>query len=306
MSTATVAKKVVMKSSMAKTASRNGQKAAKRAIAKLEFEGVSLTLELCRITPEQAETYLESNEHNRPITKKVVEKYTATMKKQGWMINGETIIFDSNGILLNGQHRLKACVASGESFVSLIVRGVDPAVYITVDNVKKRTGSDALSIEGETNTNNLASAAMLYWRYTTGPFLNRWPLAEASDIIQTVRDLTPEIQESVRIASNMKAIMPVSGLALCHLLFTRQDAAKAEKFFDGLKYGINLPSGSPIHAAREVFLKRRQKARIPTEENIAILFKAWNAYRAGRQYRPGKLRWRSSGPGAEAFPKLED
>lgn len=88
--------------------------------------GLSVEVEL--IEPEQAAKYLQHNAKHRPIKQKKVEEYVEQMKADQWKLNGKVIVFDWNGRLLGGQHRLSACAQSGVPFLTLVVRGVDPAV----------------------------------------------------------------------------------------------------------------------------------------------------------------------------------
>ena len=56
-----------------------------------------------RITPKQAEKYLEENiENNRPILDRHVAVLARDMKAGNWVQNGETIKFNGTGALLDG------------------------------------------------------------------------------------------------------------------------------------------------------------------------------------------------------------
>lgn len=73
------------------------------------------------------------------------------MKTGRWVLNGETICFDSNGVLRDGHHRLLAIIESGVTIEVLVVRGVDPAAWYTYDQGKSRSGGDIFQIAGVTN-----------------------------------------------------------------------------------------------------------------------------------------------------------
>ena len=90
-----------------------------------------LQVEVEVISPEQAEAYLENNAKHRKIKEKKVDAYMQEMQDGKWRLNGKVLIFDANGRLLNGQHRLSAVVKSGVSLTTLVVRGVDPSVLET-------------------------------------------------------------------------------------------------------------------------------------------------------------------------------
>lgn len=82
------------------------------------------------ITPEMAEEYLQHNEHNprKTANRRQVESYARDMAARKWFINGEPIVFDANGDLKNGQHRLMAIVKANVPVEMYVVRGVDPGI----------------------------------------------------------------------------------------------------------------------------------------------------------------------------------
>lgn len=92
-------------------------------------EEYGLTVSVDTITPEEALAYLSHNAQHRPIKQKKVDAYIQEMVDGKWQLNGKSITFDSNGRLLNGQHRLTACSQSGVPLTILVVRGVDPSVF---------------------------------------------------------------------------------------------------------------------------------------------------------------------------------
>jgi len=103
--------------------------------------------EIKLITPEVAEKMLKFNTHNRNV-KKSVSVYADLMKKGHWGENGESIVFSSDGILRDGQHRLLATIKAGHSWRAVVVTGVDADVYDTYDEGVNRSLADVLCFEG--------------------------------------------------------------------------------------------------------------------------------------------------------------
>lgn len=91
--------------------------------------GLEVSVEV--INPAEAEAYLKNNAMHRKIKKKKVDAYMKEMKNGKWVLNGKSLIFDSNGRLLNGQHRLSAVVKSQTPLTTVVIRGVDPSVLET-------------------------------------------------------------------------------------------------------------------------------------------------------------------------------
>lgn len=60
-------------------------------------------------------------------------------------MNGETIVFGTSGSLLQGQHRLTACVRANVGFKTIIVRNVPDRVMYSIDRGKARSFADQLA-----------------------------------------------------------------------------------------------------------------------------------------------------------------
>lgn len=104
----------------------------------------------------------EINDHNRPVNIKRVNLYAETMRSGKWAANGETIIFDSNGKLADGQHRLNAVVKANMPVEFTVVRGVAPEVFDTLDDGAQRKAQDVFYIAGIPNNVVAASIVRKY------------------------------------------------------------------------------------------------------------------------------------------------
>ena len=73
--------------------------------------------EFVLVTPAMAAEWLKKNtDENRAVRPRVQEKYTAAMRRHQWQeCNGETIKFDRDGTMIDGQHRLRALMEAGQS-----------------------------------------------------------------------------------------------------------------------------------------------------------------------------------------------
>jgi hypothetical protein len=134
----------------------------------LKEEGKMLKYSIETITPEIAMEYLTKTGINaRPMRATVVHEYTNIMKNGKWRLNGESIVISKNNIVLDGGHRLRACINSGCSFQSVIVRNVEDDYFATIDTGGIRNRSDILSLMGYENSKKLASVlrAIAIWFY---------------------------------------------------------------------------------------------------------------------------------------------
>lgn len=90
---------------------------------------MAITMTIEKITPEIAAEYLKVNVKNyRKLQRSVMKRYAEDMKAGRWQMNGEPIVFDNNGMLKNGQHRLAAVILSGVTVEMTVIRGIDESV----------------------------------------------------------------------------------------------------------------------------------------------------------------------------------
>lgn len=104
-------------------------------------ETTTMRVETKVITPVEASKILsEQNPYNyRKVNYATVDIYAKDMENGNWKNNGETIKFDFNGNLIDGQHRLCAIAKCNVPIVCVIVYNLDPKVADTIDIGRKRS-----------------------------------------------------------------------------------------------------------------------------------------------------------------------
>lgn len=110
------------------------------------------------ITPDVAKHYLSFNINNdRPMNKNQVNTYVNDMKNGRWDFTGESIVFNEDGSLKSGQHRLQAIVNSNVSQGFIVVRGVPKESACDIGF--KRTIKQIATIKGFDAFDTVASSA---------------------------------------------------------------------------------------------------------------------------------------------------
>jgi hypothetical protein len=104
----------------------------------------NIVAEVVTITPAEATSWLRANEHNRPVRKNHVLFLANQIKSGLWQINGQAIVIADNEQVLDGQHRLLAIIESGKSIKTLVVYGITPEAFSTIDTGAVRSSADAL------------------------------------------------------------------------------------------------------------------------------------------------------------------
>lgn len=123
-------------------------------------ENVTIAIE--EITPQIAEQYLNHNyKNNRPLKQISVSQYATDMSEGKFILNPSApIIFSKRGDLIDGQHRLWACIQSGCSFKSYVIRGADEQTYEVIDIGTPRSVADIVGGEYKTELNSLAKGVL--------------------------------------------------------------------------------------------------------------------------------------------------
>ena len=111
------------------------------------YQGIDYCLEF--VTPDKAQFYLEKNfENNRKISRNNLEELKREMKNSRFILSDSAICFDTNGILVNGQHRLLAVVQTGMTQPFLVVKNMPSKSKQIMDVGKSRCMSDRITISG--------------------------------------------------------------------------------------------------------------------------------------------------------------
>lgn len=260
-----------------------------------------ITAEIVKVTPDIAKKFLSTNNNNRPLRRDYVAELAAAMRRGEWVLNGETIKFAKNGHMLDGQHRLHAIVESRTSCEMLVVREVQDDAFSTIDMNRKRTAADALAIAGYPNEKLVAAATRLILLLAEETINFRQTYSH-QQIKEWCDAYFEELHQWIPLGrlvakSNMAEASVVVGLAY---YFSNKDADKTRLFFARLADGIGLREGDPILALRSrLGQNATSSAKLPRIDVIALIVKAWNARREGKDVEV--LSWRTD----EGFPNIK-
>lgn len=262
-------------------------------------------LDVVTVTPTVAKEWLDANTKNRPVRQSRVLFYAREMREGRWRLNGEAVKWSRDGRLLDGQHRLLACIEAGVPFTTAVVFGLAEEVFATLDRGAKRTPGDNLALLGESNAELIAAALKKLVQMKRGVLFSYGPAAQVSpeEIIEALVQ-HPEIRDSVPFARKVGRLAPPSLTAFLHFLFAKRDKALADWFMDALGTGVGLQATHGVYHLRQRLERNLiTKAKLPEKEVAALMIKAWNAHVEGRKVKA--LRWRNTGDTPEGFPEIK-
>jgi hypothetical protein len=241
------------------------------------------------IEPGMARELLKLNwASNRPINEATVERYAAEMKAGEWKYNGDQISLDEKQRLLQGQHRLAACVRADVPLVTDVAFDVDPDSYATMDRGRPKSGADIARYEGVEEHHSAHSAAVkILFRYDAGLEFNAKLSSEQErKAHRRYRDAAPWVKAAVSMRfGKVKGIKGPTGLLAALLyLCARIDPGDARQFAKELEIGV----GGVLHARHPSFIAHRmvnEKGKFlgynGYTEYRRIISKAWEHRRKG-------------------------
>ena len=261
------------------------------------------------ITKEVAQDYIAKIDGNRPISNGYVRWLIGRQKRGEWQTNGDSIKFDKNGVLRDGQHRLMMVMQTGMPIEVVVVREIEPSAFITMDTGKNRNLADVLAINKNDNSRPLASALAWVYRYLNNTM---YPLGGKISHEQhlDVLDKHSELRESVAFCLKFGHVSggpgwPAVTIAY-HYLLSRIDLEMSNDFIERYIRGVRLEENDPILVLRGQVISYTNARVKPQGDQIFKLFSfAWNAKRAGR---PQKQNYKLSKhsrirPKIDGFPK---
>lgn len=240
------------------------------------------------ITPEMAFQILTNNNtHNRPLSRRRVNDLSREMSKGNWRYNpADAIVFDNLRVLANGQHRLEAVVDSEISQDFLVVTGAHPEAQDVMDQQKRRTVAEQLSLSGYSDSKHLATISRIHIMWSEGNITNQMKRPSTLDVRHWVENAYPEAM-SFAIASGVGVakisplnVGPVGAAAYSAYL---KDSGAAEQFFHDMTEGIGLDKGHPVLTLTKYLQRQSQLGtRFREHHQLWLVVSTWNSWRQGR------------------------
>ncbi|MGX7681229.1 hypothetical protein ACSMXN_20275 [Jatrophihabitans sp. DSM 45814] len=244
------------------------------------------------ISPKRAAELLDANTANRPVSKPVVRGFAEAMRRGDWLVTHQGIAFDTDGVLVDGQHRLAAIIEAGVPVELTVFTEVDAGTFDVLDTGKRRNAADVLAIEGEKNSTMLAAMVRTVWLYENRPDLG-WsggPTAVTNHQIVQTLDQHPRLREFVsvgeQVATATGMIKSAAGAA-SYLVTQANKRADLADWFEGIVDGAGLVRNDPRLVFRRVMftMARKQAGQVQrrrdTREHVALYVKAFNAWATG-------------------------
>lgn len=251
------------------------------------------------ITPEIAQEYLTHNISNRRMDMKAVENYKRIFDKGQFTLSNDAICFGTNGVLLNGQHRLKACCETQKPFMAIVARGLPMESYVVMDNGKNRTASDVLYVQ-DTPRPALIAAIIRRWfvlnkQGTIVGSLSGSNSKFSNSEIEAEYKRRPNFWDEISLRASQISthgkyhnlvVGSEVGATVAYLHCNKKhDIVKCFNFFEEIA-GRQKPTNDVITLLQDKLRESKNfiNKRLPPFVIHKLVIKAWNAYLTGKTY----------------------
>lgn len=274
----------------------------------IDWAIANITSKVEEIDPIQAHMMLQRNAKNRNKNRKNIDFYTQEMLANNWQCNGEGIIIDKDGNIMDGQHRLEAIIKSGKTEAIVVTRGVLRKAYSTMNQGSKRTTGQILKQAGNSYGNDLAAIIRILYDYKSQKYTKlgntgRMSPTDAQSLLKRYSTGYNTIDDSLNFAKTTckkKYACPFrpNYIASLHYILSEIDQADADFFLTYLTTGnidanyryaldnkksVNIVCGE-LNTIRNHFisLKTTNSSLIKSRHyTIGTLINCWNKFQKG-------------------------
>ncbi len=224
----------------------------------------SPTFDVVTVTPEMAKDLLQKNISNRPLKKQRIVQLADAINRGEWKLSPQGISLSTEGILLDGQHRLAAIIKSNKPADLVITRNVDPAVFTILDTSVRRSAGDSIFLGADSRANvrglqNTLAAGIRsyanYTRYPTSVWGGACPSPSNDSVLRIFKENETRWAHITKICKRFWSKFRPLPLSSCVAVWmvgidNNWSMDDMEKFFTALATGAGLESESPTLSFR--------------------------------------------------------
>lgn len=263
---------------------------------------------LVEVTPEMAADWLDTRNSglkNRTISRVVAGRYADAMRRGEWKANHQGIAFDTEGWLLDGQHRLQGVANSGVVVPLWVHVDMPRDVFDTLDVGRRRQAAHLISVPNAmvlaSSVRFIAVADGISEPRSVGAAYAALTNVETLDLVRKGgHKLEQAARIGVRLAKGVR-IPPSASAAVAYQALNTESAEELDEFVESLATGADLARDDPRLRLRNAFLGSAQvravSMRTPSHP-YALVVKTWNNYLLRRPI--SALVWR----GDEEVPRV--
>jgi len=254
------------------------------------------------ITVDRAKELLAKNVDNRRVDESRVARLAQSMVNGDFVVTNQGIGIDTNDIVSDGQHRLRAIVKANVPVEMLVITGLEPKCRYVIDTGKGRSHADALQIsklaldvnsKGKTidYAKLIASASCYIMLHQTNRFNNITAygrIITASELVNFVEknhtELLSSAKEVKKLTDECKYVQVPHMLFLyqMHKFFNKSRIVKFINIVTGKENAEN-PDTCPATKLRNTLIEnygKRRGTKLGTKDLMGLAIDASNKFMA--------------------------
>ena len=239
--------------------------------------------EFVTITPEVAKSILEKEDQNfRVVSKRWVNVIQKDMENGTYHTNGESIKFSKDGSLIDGQHRLTACVNSGLPMKTVVIFG---AISEGLDTGAKRNIAQTLKNLGYDNASSSANVAQWCIAHDLGDWskLSTTHTTITRDqIIEFVSNYHNEIRSALALARKPEGSIHYAKTSMASIFLIGSGLSNPEEnptaiwFSKAIEFGSHLEMTDAALLLRNMIMAQTNHKKMTTAFMRYVMSFAWN------------------------------
>lgn len=255
-----------------------------RNVVQIQKPGGGIQTEYINVTPAIAAEWLKRlHPGQRAATPSHVKRLASDMRNNRWVPNGSPIRFDADGWLVDGQHRLLACIEAG--FVlpdQVVVRGLSDNAILSIDtNQFTRNAQQVLRMQTMERVSGSVLAAVML-EHLDFDWVSRREVTpiERVEFWQQTPDRVQANAKALHSAA-LSARLTTPGIVAAGIRVTR-DYQDLQAFLCAALSNSN--DTTPVGRVLFNHLRRLQDKKTKVK---AVLDAAWMVMRASAAHRQG-------------------
>lgn len=174
-----------------------------------------MSMETMTITPAMAKVLLGKNwSENRDIRKSAIVEYASMMRRGEWMLSPQGLIISSEGVLLDGQHRLHAVIRAGVPVQFVVITVPSKEVFRVLDQGAKRNSADVFNVD-----KRAADIVNFCCRLMTNNYSSVAPVQFEPVLKSVVGEISKELVDYCPVNRRGFSQAPVKAAAVSAVLF---------------------------------------------------------------------------------------
>lgn len=254
----------------------------------------SIHSEVVEITPDIARAWLDKNEQNRRVSRSRVVLYARDMANRSWGLTGDAIRFDTRSRLIDGQHRLLACIQADTSFTTVVIYGLEPQSKDLIDTGLTRSIANMLQVQGIPNATIVGGMLRLVIAARKEPIYVSGKVRPTHAEIAATHEKHPAIGQCAVTGKIPKSISAIQISFLNYVASKYLARGKeAQCMISVIKTGVPAYDEDPIHQFREKIINISSLEMLHGSYRNHVwwtLVHCWNLFSQGQ--RAARVQWR--------------